>query len=301
MLRFMRKHASRWVLGIICAVIAVVFVFTFGFKQGGYDKTIAQVGPYKISVAEYYKTRTNMEKVYRNLYGDKFEEAMGGEQRLKEMAVAQLVDKYLYLKKASDMGLKVTNREFADFLASVDAFKRNGAFSQEAYEAILRRNNLEPKTFEDQQRETMLIEKTMRIILDNGSSIDEKAIHDAYLKERGTTKLAAAVFDPAAYRDKVKVDPKELDALYEREKDTQRSENMYHLKYMEIGEKSGVKDDVAYMELLKSKDISAYGAAKGIPVADTGMMKESELVARFARLRPRNGLRAWQREKYPFP
>ncbi len=47
MLRFMRKHASRWVLGIICAVIAVVFVFTFGFKQGGSEKTVAQVGPYK--------------------------------------------------------------------------------------------------------------------------------------------------------------------------------------------------------------------------------------------------------------
>jgi len=74
MLRFMRKHASRWVLGIICAVIAVVFVFTFGFKQGGLEKTVAQVGPYRISAAEYYQTHSKMEKFYRNLYGDKFDE-----------------------------------------------------------------------------------------------------------------------------------------------------------------------------------------------------------------------------------
>ena len=301
MLRFMRKHASRWVLGVICAVIAVVFVFTFGFKQGGYDKTVAQVGPYRVSAAEYYQTRTRMEKLYRNTYGDKFEEAMGGEQRLKEMAIGQLTDKYLFLKKAADMGLKVTNREFLEFLSRAEAFKRNGAFSQQAYEEILRRNNLDPKTFEDEQRQSMLIEKMMRIILDNGPSVDEKTVHDAYLKEKGEVKLSEAVFDPAGYRDKAQIDEKELGTLYEREKDALRSENMYHLKYMAINEKSGVKDDEAYMELLKSKDMSAYGASKGIQVTDLGMLKESELAARFARLRPREWLKGLAKGEVSLP
>ncbi len=76
---------------------------------------------------------------------------------------------------------------------------------------------------------------------------------------------------------------------------------MYHLKYMLIDEKSGVKDDQAYMELLKSKDMSAYGKSKGIEVVDLGMTKESELIARFARLRPQEWLRGLGKGEISLP
>lgn len=81
-----------------------------------------------------------------------------------------------------------------------------------------------------------------------------------------------------------------MENLYEKEKSQQRSENMYHLKYMLIDENSGVKDDQAYMELLKSRDMTAYGKSKGVEVVDLGMTKESELISRFARLRPKEWL-----------
>jgi hypothetical protein len=297
----MRKHASRWLLGVICAVIIVVFVFTFGFKQGGAEKTVAQVGPYKISAAEYYQAHSKMEKFYRNLYGDKFDEATGSQQKLKEMVMSQLLDKYLFLKKAEDMGVKVSGKEFDEFLSGIGAFKRNGTFDRQAYEEFLRRNNLEPKAFEDEQKQAMLIEKTIRIILDNGIQVDENAAHEAYLKERGQVKLSLAVFDPADYRDKVSINEKELESLYEKEKGGQRSENMYRLKYMLIDEKSGVRDDQAYMELLKSRDMSAYGKSKGLEVADLGMTKESELIARFARLRPQEWLRSLGKGEISLP
>ncbi len=301
MLRFMRKHASRWLLGVICAVIIVVFVFTFGFKQGGLEKTVAQVGPYKISAAEYYQTHSKMEKFYRKLYGDKFDEEAGSQQKLKEMVMNQLLDKYLLLEKAEDMGLKVSGKEFGEFLSGIEVFKRNGAFDRQAYEEFLKRNNTDPKMFEEEQKQAMLIEKTLRIILDNGVQVDEKAAYAAYLKERGQVKLSVAVFDPADYRDKVSIDQKELESLYEKEKGGLRSENMYHLKYMLIDEKSGVRDDQAYMELLKSRDMAAYGKSKGVEVVDLGMTKESDLFGRFARLRPKEWLRGLGKGEISLP
>ena len=57
-----------------------------------------------------------MEKFYRNLYGDKFDEEAGNEQKLKEMVMNQLLDKYLFLKKAEDMGVKVSGKEFSNTL-----------------------------------------------------------------------------------------------------------------------------------------------------------------------------------------
>jgi len=79
----------------------------------------------------------------------------------------------------------------------------------------------------------------------------------------------------------VSVDEKELQSLYEKEKGNYRGENLYRLKYLVIDEKSSVKDDVAYMDLLKSKDIDAYGKKNGLDVGDTGLVKESNLSKKF--------------------
>ena len=38
MLRFMRKHASRWVLGVLLVIIIVTFVFGFGFSRNERDE-----------------------------------------------------------------------------------------------------------------------------------------------------------------------------------------------------------------------------------------------------------------------
>jgi parvulin-like peptidyl-prolyl isomerase len=282
----MRKHASRWLLGVICAIIIVVFVFTFGFNKGGPEKTIAQVGPYKISAAEYYKAYNRMEDFYRRLYGDKFDEEMRNQLKLKEMVMNQLVDRYLLLTEAEDMGVRVSRKEFAEYLSGIEAFKRKGVFDRDVYSEFLRRNNLDPKTFEDGERQAMVLDKLMTIIQDNnGVQTDEPAAYEAYLRERGQIRLSVGVFDPADYRDKVTVDEKELAALYEREKEMHRSENMYHVRYMVIDGKSGVKDDQAYMDLLKSKDMPAYGKSKGIEVVDLGTAKESDITSRFAGLK----------------
>ena len=64
---------------------------------------------------------------------------------------------------------------------------------------------------------------------------------------------------------------------------------MYHLKYMLIDEKSGVKDDQAYMELLKSKDMSAYGKSKGVEVVDLGMKRRAISLAGSPGSGRRNG------------
>jgi len=86
------------------------------------------------------------------------------------------------------------------------------------------------------------------------------------------------------------VDEKELESLYDKEKGVLRSENRYHLRYILIDEKSGIRDDQAYMELLKSKDMAGFARSKGLEVVDLGMLRESELSPRFARLKVQDWL-----------
>ncbi len=285
MLRAMRKHASRWVLGLLCGIITIAFVFTFGFKQGGTEQTVAEVGPYKISAVEYHDLYNKTVEQYRALYRDKFDDEMKNELKLKDKVIDALVDRYLMLAQADRMGIRVTDREYSEYLSGMGVFNRDGKFDRDIFLEFLRRNNMDPKSFEQGQKREMVIGKLLAIVGDHSAQVDENAAYQSYLKERGQIKLSVAVFDPAEFKDKVSVEEKDLDELYEKEKAAHKSENTYHLKYMLISEGSEVKDDQTYMDLLKSRDMSGYSRSKGIEVIDLGTMKESELNAKFGRLK----------------
>jgi hypothetical protein len=147
----------------------------------------------------------------------------------------------------------------------------------------------------------MLVERVKSIIVDNGVLIDEKGAYNAYVKEKGQVKLSMAIFDPDEFKGKVSVDDKEIDAIYEREKDTYRSENVFHLRLMTIKEGSSVKDDQAYMDLLKTKDMAEYGRTKGIEFIDLGTIKESDLLAKYPKLPLRDSLKGLSKGDITLP
>ncbi|HNS15340.1 MAG TPA: peptidyl-prolyl cis-trans isomerase, partial [Syntrophorhabdaceae bacterium] len=121
------------------------------------------------------------------------------------------------------------------------------------------------------------------------------------VKEKGMVNFSYAIFDPSTFRGKVEVSEKELFDLYEKEKGSHRSESAYHLKYLVIDEKSPVKDDAAYMDLLKEKEIDRYGKQKGLNVVDLGMMKESEAMKRLKNLKIGDWLRGLKKGDITLP
>jgi hypothetical protein len=301
MLKFMRKHATGYMIKVMFALIIIVFMFWgVGSFRGG-EKTLAEVGPYEVSVTEYQQTYQRLLNFYRMIYRDQLDDKMMAELKLKEKALEQVVDKYLILVKADEMNVRVSDKEFTEHLSGMDAFKRDGTFNTAVYLEVLKRSGVDPKAFEENEKETLLASKTMRIMEDNGIGYNERDVRDAYMKERGQVKLSYAVFAPADYRDQVRVDEKEIEALYEKEKAIHRSEPVYRLNYIAIDEKSPVKDDQAYMELLKAKDLAAYAKSKGMEMVDLGAMKESEVTARLSRLKADTWLKGMNKGDISLP
>jgi peptidyl-prolyl cis-trans isomerase D len=293
MLRFMRKVASKWVLGGFLALIIVAFVFGFGFNRLKDTNDLGKVGPYTITAYEYHDLYTKMESYYRMLLKGQLDEATRNELKLKDTALDKIVDKYLLLTKAKELGIGVSEKEIAEN----EAFKKDGKFDRATYEYLLRKNGVEPEQYE----QDLIVSKMISVIQDNAPQADEKGAYAAYLKEKGQIKLAMEIFDPSEFVGKVSVDDKEIDATYQREKDTLKSENAFGLRYIAIGEKSGVKDDQAYMELLKSKDLVGYGKSKGIDVVDLGLVKEGELLKKFPKLPLRDSLKGMSKGDVTLP
>jgi peptidyl-prolyl cis-trans isomerase D len=302
MLRFMRKYAAGWMIKIIFGLIIIVFIFWgVGGMQGEGEKTVAEVGSHKVSRVEYEEAYKRLVEMYKNIFKDKFDENMAKTLKLREAAMNDLVDRYLLIQKARELGMTVSDKEFRDRLETVDAFKKDGKFNKKVYQEVLKLNGIEPGKFEQSEKMAMLSGKMTALIRDNGVILSEPQVWNAYVKEKGKIDLAYMVFDPSDYMKKVTVTDKETEDAYEKEKTTHVSENRYRLKYITIMDKGPVKDDAAYMELLKAKDIDRYGKEKGFTVTDMGPMTEQEALQKLKSLKPNEWLKGLKKGDISLP
>jgi hypothetical protein len=282
MLRFMRKYATGYLIKALFGVIILVFVFWGVGRIREGETVVAEVGPYKVSMTEYRDTYNRMRNMYRTLLKDKFDEQA---LNIKERAMNDLVDKHLMSIMARRLGMAVSDAEFLAYIHGIDAFKQDGKFSQTLYKEILKREGMDPKEFKKQQQMALLSTKVMNLIRDNGVFLDDKGVWSAYVKEKGKVNLFYVEIDPSLFKLRVTVDDAEADGLYEKEKGTHKGEDIYRLKYLVIDSTSGIKDDAAYLDLLKIKDMDRYAREKGLEVVDLGPMREGELYKRFQSLK----------------
>ena len=140
MLKFMRKYATGYLVKAMFGLIIIVFVFwgVGSFRER--DRIVAEVGPYKVSIMEYQEEYNRTMNMYRMIYKDRLDENMLRELKVKEKAMNDIVDKYILLIKAGELGISVSNSELREHLESIEMFKRDGKFSEMAYKEILKRN-----------------------------------------------------------------------------------------------------------------------------------------------------------------
>lgn len=286
MLKIMRKYQRSWIIKVIFGAIIVSFVLFFGYSTwSAKEKPLAKVGSYEVGVQEFRTEYKKIEDMYKMIFKEKYDEKVAKEMKLKDKVLDQIVNSYLLMIAADEMGVKVGDDEFAEFLNSVEAFKKDGKFNKEQYQAVLRANKMDAEQFEASRKREMLLQKAASVIQDSGAYYNESDAWKSYVKEKGRVKLSYSVFEPAAFRGKVQVTDKELLDTYEKQKSMYRAENSYLLKVIAVDQNGSIKDDAVYMDLLKSKDIDAYGKSKGLAVISLGEMKEGELVKQYKGLR----------------
>ena len=286
MLKIMRKYQRSWIIKIIFGAIIVSFVLFFGYSTWTEkEKPVARIGKYKVEIREYHDAYRKAEEMSRMIFRDQWDEKLLKDLNLQDKVLGQIVNSYLLMVAADELGIKIGDDEFADFLTSVEAFKKDGKFSKEQYQAVLRGNNLDSEQFENVRKKEMLVQKVAGVIQDTGTFFDEAEAWKAYVKEKGKVKLTYALFDPSSFEEKVQVNEKELLDTYERQKSLYRGENSYRLKLLIVNRNDPIKDDAVYMDLLRIKDIDTYGKDKGLSVSTLNEMSESELVKQYKGLR----------------
>jgi peptidyl-prolyl cis-trans isomerase D len=188
MIKLMRQGAieNPWVFRIIMLVIAVTFVITMGWWGFSDDErtVVARVGAYSISLDEYERAYRNQERAYRDALKEQFTPELAKQLDLKHVVINALIERQLWLETAGQLGLTVTSRELAEAIAAIQAFQKEGTdrFDPDVYRRVLAVNRLTPETFENAQREELLIAK-VRAVVSESTAVSEPEWADARARQ----------------------------------------------------------------------------------------------------------------------
>jgi peptidyl-prolyl cis-trans isomerase D len=234
----MRKHAKSWLIKALIAIIAVVFVFYFGYSfTSDQAMKIAYVNGELINGPEYEKVYRDMITSLQARYKSMWNDNMIKNFNLKKRALESLITQRLMSQAASELGLDVTEAEIQKAIMNYPAFQINGRFDMRRYQSLLSNNHMKPEDFEASIT-SELLDKKLKQFLFAFLNITDREILEYYTFANEKVKIAFVEFNPENFKDSVKFDETKLKTYFEKNKEQYRIPEKISVAYLEIDPKN---------------------------------------------------------------
>ena len=233
MLGYMRKNAGSWIIKVLFVIIVIVFVFFYGFNQGGEKEFeyIASVGEKKISMVEYKKAYSNLLQVYKNLYKTTLSEKRIEQLGLKQKALENLINQELFIREAESLNLKVSSDEVKKSIMATKTFHENGMFSPRLYKRILEYYVISAKDFEEDQQKQLLTGK-LKNLINNAVVVSDAEVRQIYDIEKENRVVEYVNIKPGTIKDDFKIDQQEVKKYYDANREDFKIPEQARVKYV---------------------------------------------------------------------
>jgi len=194
MIRLIRE-GSPWVIKVVILVIAVTFVIGMGWYgyEASQPNAVASVGPYTIDKQEYLRAKRRVYGIYR----DQLKQEDVKDETLQQIALDGLITNKSWRVLADEFGLAVSPQELHDAIVNQKDFQKDGVFDPQHYQRLLAANRIKPHDYEEQRRETLLIEKA-RLLVSEATTLTPTELQEVKdLNARQT--LEGAESDPIVF------------------------------------------------------------------------------------------------------
>lgn len=233
-LSLMRKHAQSWIIKFLIAMIAVVFIFYFGYSfRSDKGLKVASVNGEPITGIEYQKAYLELVESYRRQYQQFWNEDLIKSLNLRQQALDNLINAKLISQEARRLGLDVTDREIQDAIARYPAFQVNGRFDLSRYRSLLSFNRMEPEDFEADMARQLLQGKLRQFLAAFAVATDEEIL-ERYTYENEKVKIAFVAFKPETFKKGLTPEPNALETYYAEHKEAYRVPEKIKLVYAVI-------------------------------------------------------------------
>ena len=234
LLGIMRKHAKSWLIKCLIGIIAVVFIFYFGYsftaKRG---LKIAFVNGELISSMEYEKAYYDLLEALQRQYKAAWNDNLIKVFDLKNRALNNLINRKLISQEAKKLGLDVTEIETQKAIMDYPPFKINGQFDNRLYRSILSRNHMKAEDFEADMGQDLL-EKKLKQFLFAFIEVTDQEVLDYYTYSNEKIKISFVQFKPDKFNKSIKPDQISLEKFFDKHKEKYRVPEKIKLTYLEI-------------------------------------------------------------------
>ena len=247
LLSLMRRHAKSWLIKFLIAIIAVVFIFYFGYSFNEKEGIkVAYVNGEVISGMEYQKAKRNrleaLQRTYKNVWNDNLIDVFD----VKNRALQELVDQIIISQEAKRIGLDVTKEEIQQKISAYPAFQFKGRFDLGRYQSLLQRNRMKEEDFEKGVAQELLQEKVGQFLA-TFTPVSDQDVLEQYTFIREKVKISYVQFSPERYKTSVKVDPVAMEKYFQENKEKYRIPEKIKITYLSLDPKK-FEDQIKVME-----------------------------------------------------
>jgi peptidyl-prolyl cis-trans isomerase D len=209
MLEVFRSRRNSYFVIIIFAIIILGFVFfgvTPSSKQNVDEasQVVATVNGSAITSGEYTNIYRRQLDYYKNIFKDRLDDELLATLNLREKAMESLIERRLVFQEAKNRRLKASKEEVQARIRQYPVFKKDGAFDEATYFAILQQNHLKPTEFEESISTEIIIGKMQQDVVAKVDISNDEA-REAFVKENKQIKLEYVKIAPKSFEGKVKI------------------------------------------------------------------------------------------------
>src|SRR5438874_1144521 len=228
------KH--KRIVQVILALITLPFAF-FGvdyyFRQSGGADTVAKVGDYKVSQAEFDQALREQQDRMRQTLGRNYDPSIFDTPEARYALVDQLVNQRVLENQAHAGRLRVTDPQLYQFISQLQPFQVDGKFSPERYKEMLQAQGMSPLQFEQRVRGELILQPLQEPLV-NGNIV-ARASTERYLSLlEQQREVAVATVDPEAFMKSVKIDDAQVKAFYEQNPEAYETPEQAKIEYVTL-------------------------------------------------------------------
>lgn len=153
---------NKRIVQVFLALITLPFAF-FGvesyMRSSMVGEDVAKIGDIKITQQDFQQTLREQQERLRGQMGAQFDPKLLETPQIRESILDDLITQRLLVLESSKYRLFASDDAVRRAIAAIDAFKVEGKFSSDRYEAVLRAQGMSPAGFEAQLRRDLTLQQ----------------------------------------------------------------------------------------------------------------------------------------------
>lgn len=249
-------NRKKRVVQVIMALAVLPFLFwgMESYQDKGSDGFVAVVAGEKISRREYEQALRDHHERVRAMLGANFDSSMLDNFEVKNSVLERLVQQRLLQSEAEKNGFVVLDSHLIKTIRDVQAFQKDGKFSKQQYEDLLRAQGLTPAIFESRVRKELMLQQLMDGYSEHAFAPSVVAKRVSYLSEV-QREINQSVIKAEQFVSEMQPSETEIQAYYDKNQASFLLPERARVEYVVLS-----LSNLAKKEIISDESIEAYFA-----------------------------------------